>query len=57
MPDDPHRETRPPEGASARAAPKEDRGRRWQQENADAIAEYNAFIAARGVPLAMFRTF
>ena len=57
MADDPHRESRPPEGASARAAPKEDRGRRWQQENADAIAEYNAFIAARGVPPAMFRTF
>ena len=57
MADDPHRETRPPEGASARAAPKEDRGRRWQQENADAIAEYNAFIAARDVPLATFRTF
>ena len=57
MPDDLHRETRPPEGAFARAATKKDRGRRWQQENADAIAEYNAFIAAGDVPLAMFRTF
>ena len=33
------------------------RRRRWQEENAAAIADYNAFIAAQGVPLAGFRKF
>ena len=33
------------------------RARRWQEENAAAIADYNAFIDAHGVPLAEFRKF
>lgn len=33
------------------------RARRWQEENAAAIAEYNAFIDADGIPLAEFRKF
>jgi antitoxin CcdA len=33
------------------------RARRWQEENAAAIADYNAFIEAHGVPLADFRKF
>lgn len=30
---------------------------RWQEENADAIAEYNAHIAAHGLLLAKYRRF
>ena len=33
------------------------RARRWQEENAAAIEDYNAFIEAHGVPLAEFRKF
>lgn len=33
------------------------RAQRWQQENAAALDEYNAFIDANGVPLAEFRKF
>lgn len=39
------------------AAIRRERGRRWQAENAEAIAGYNAFIAAEGVPLAAARKF
>ncbi len=39
--------------AEVRAA----RAERWRRENADAIAEYNAFIARAGVPLAAARKF
>lgn len=30
---------------------------RWNEENRDAIAEYNARIANEGLPLARYRTF
>jgi antitoxin CcdA len=30
---------------------------RWNDENKDAVAEYNARIAAEGLPLAKYRTF
>ena len=33
------------------------RARRWQEENAAAIDDYNRFIDAVGVPLAEFRKF
>ena len=33
------------------------RARRWQEENAAAIQDYNAFIDANGIPLAEFRKF
>lgn len=35
----------------------ERRAKRWARENADAIADYNRFIEACGVPLAQFRRF
>lgn len=31
--------------------------RRWQEENANAIEDYNTFIDAKGVPLSEFRKF
>ena len=34
-----------------------ERARIWKEENAGAIADYNAFIEANGVPLAEFRKF
>lgn len=34
-----------------------ERARRWQAENAEAIAAYNRIIEAEGVPLAAFRKF
>lgn len=30
---------------------------RWNEENQEAIAEYNARIASEGLPLAKYRTF
>ena len=30
---------------------------RWNEENREAIAEYNARIASEGLPLAKYRTF
>lgn len=39
------------------AAIRAERARLWKQENAGAIADYNAFIEANGVPLADFRKF
>lgn len=34
-----------------------ERARLWKQENAGAIADYNAFVEANGLPLAKFRKF
>lgn len=39
------------------AAIRTERARRWKAENAGAIADYNAFIDATGVPLAGLRKF
>lgn len=39
------------------AAIRAERARAWQQENAEAIAEYNAQIEANGLPLAEYRKF
>lgn len=39
------------------AAIRAERARAWRQENAGAIADYNAFVEANGVPLAEFRKF
>jgi antitoxin CcdA len=33
------------------------RGRRWREENAAAMDDYNRFIDAHGVPLSEFRKF
>lgn len=33
------------------------RTRRWQEENAAALDDYNRFIDARGIPLSDFRKF
>lgn len=33
------------------------RRRRWREENAAAIADYNRFVDEQGVPLAEFRKF
>ena len=30
---------------------------KWNEENKDAVAEYNARIASEGLPLAKYRTF
>lgn len=43
------------EGVST--AVRHERGRRWREENAGAIADYNAFIETHGVPLAGHRKF
>ena len=40
-----------------RTAVRAARARRWQAENADAMADYNRFVEANGVPLAEFRKF
>lgn len=45
------------EGALAYAAPRRARELKWQDENADAIAAYNAIVEAEGLPLAEFRQF
>ena len=34
-----------------------ERNRRWQEENKQAIEEYNGWIAEHGLPLAKYRTF
>jgi antitoxin CcdA len=34
-----------------------ERARRWKEENAEAIAQYNRWIAENGVPLAGLRKF
>ncbi|MFM7442453.1 MAG: type II toxin-antitoxin system CcdA family antitoxin [Tabrizicola sp.] len=34
-----------------------ERTRRWQEDNADAIADYNRWIEENGVPLSQFRKF
>ena len=39
------------------AAIRTERARVWKEENAGAIADYNAFVEASGVPLAEFRKF
>ncbi len=33
------------------------RARRWKEENAEAIADYNKWIEENGVPLSQFRKF
>lgn len=35
----------------------EERARRWQEENAEAIASSNAYVEEKGLPLAEFRLF
>lgn len=35
----------------------EERNRRWQEDNREAIDGYNAWIAEHGLPLAKYRTF
>jgi antitoxin CcdA len=39
------------------AAVRAERKRRWAEENAEFIRDYNAWIAESGVPLAEFRKF
>ena len=39
------------------AAVKAERKRRWAEENAEFIRDYNEWIAENGVPLAEFRKF
>jgi antitoxin CcdA len=34
-----------------------ERARRWKEDNADAIADYNRWIEENGVPLSQFRKF
>lgn len=34
-----------------------ERARRWKAENAGAVADYNAYVADHGVPLAALRKF
>lgn len=43
--------------AGLEAALKEERKRRWQEENAPAIAASNAWVAEHGLPLARYRRF
>jgi antitoxin CcdA len=33
------------------------RAKRWKEENADAIADYNKWVEENGVPLSQFRKF
>ncbi|WEK01497.1 MAG: type II toxin-antitoxin system CcdA family antitoxin [Candidatus Sphingomonas phytovorans] len=35
----------------------EERGRRWKEENREATAEWNAYVAEHGLPLERFRQF
>lgn len=44
------------EEAIARAA-KEERHRRWKEENRAAIDEYNDYVEKNGLPLAKYRQF
>ena len=39
------------------AALRAERTRRWKEENAEAIREYNEFIEREGVPLSEYRKF
>lgn len=39
------------------AAIRAERARIWRQQNAGAIADYNAFVETSGVPLSEFRKF
>jgi antitoxin CcdA len=43
--------------AALRAAAKAERERRWQEENRDAIAAWNAWVEEHGLPLAKYRQF
>jgi antitoxin CcdA len=43
--------------AGLAAAVKAERQRRWKEENAGAMADYNAYIEANGIPLAEYRKF
>ena len=43
--------------AGLEAALKEERKRRWQDENAAAIEASNAYVKQHGLPLARFRRF
>lgn len=43
--------------AGVAAAVRAERVRRWHEENAGAIADYNRLIDAQGVPLSRFRKF
>lgn len=36
---------------------KEAKATQWQNENAEAIADYNRYIAENGIPLAKYRSF
>ena len=39
------------------AAVKAEQGKRWKEENADSIRQYNEWIEKNGVPLARYRRF
>jgi len=39
------------------SAVKAERARRWKEQNAEAIADYNKWIEENGVPLSQFRKF
>jgi len=43
------------EGLSAEISA--ERNRRWKEENREAIAEWNAYVAENGLPLERFRQF
>jgi antitoxin CcdA len=43
--------------AQAGARRREERERRWQEENADFIAAYNRTVETEGLPLEQWRTF
>ena len=43
--------------AGLEAALKQERKRRWQDENAEAIAASNAWVEKHGLPLARYRQF
>ena len=43
--------------AGVRSAIQAERGRKWREENAQAITEYNALVEKEGIPLTRFRKF
>lgn len=43
--------------AGLEAALKEERKRRWQEENAEAIEAWNVWVRENGLPLARYRHF
>ncbi len=43
--------------AGVLAAVKAERGRRWKEDNAEAIADYNAWIEENGIPNQSIRLF